>query len=53
MRLMEHIKAPDFPTGGILYGTEGIRDAFHTGRGRIVMRAKATFEEVKEEIASS
>ncbi|MFC2109316.1 DNA gyrase subunit A [Bacteroidota bacterium] len=45
--LMQHIKAPDFPTGGILYGTEGIKDAFHTGRGRIIMRAKATFEEVK------
>ncbi|WP_139958464.1 DNA gyrase subunit A [Flavicella sediminum] len=45
--LMQHIKAPDFPTGGILYGTEGIRDAFHTGRGRIIMRAKAVFEEVK------
>ncbi len=45
--LMQHIKAPDFPTGGILYGTEGIRDAFTTGRGRIVIRARATFEEVK------
>ncbi len=44
--LMEHVKAPDFPTGGILYGTDGIRDAFHTGRGRIVMRARASFEEV-------
>ena len=36
--LMEHIKAPDFPTGGILYGYDGVKDAFHTGRGRIVMR---------------
>jgi DNA gyrase subunit A len=45
--LMEHIKAPDFPTGGVLYGYEGVKDAFHTGRGRIVMRAKANFEEVK------
>jgi DNA gyrase subunit A len=45
--LMEHIKAPDFPTGGVLYGTEGIKEAFHTGRGRVVMRAKASFEEVK------
>lgn len=44
--LMQHIKAPDFPTGGILYGTDGIRDAFHTGRGRIIMRARASFEEV-------
>ena len=45
--LMEHIKAPDFPTGGIIYGYEGVKDAFHTGRGRIVMRAKAIIEEVK------
>jgi DNA gyrase subunit A len=45
--LMQYVKAPDFPTGGVLYGTEGIRDAFHTGRGKVVMRAKATFEEVK------
>jgi DNA gyrase subunit A len=45
--LMQHIKAPDFPTGGIIYGYDGVRDAFHTGRGRIVMRAKASIEEVK------
>ncbi|WP_026449927.1 DNA gyrase subunit A [Aequorivita capsosiphonis] len=45
--LMQHIKAPDFPTGGIIYGYEGVREAFHTGRGRVVMRARATFEEVK------
>ncbi|MFT5581574.1 MAG: DNA gyrase subunit A [Psychromonas sp.] len=45
--LMEHIKAPDFPTGGIIYGYEGVRDAFMTGRGRIVMRAKAEIEEFK------
>jgi len=45
--LMEHIKAPDFPTGGIIYGYEGVKDAFHTGRGRIVIRAKARFEEIK------
>ena len=44
--LMEHIKAPDFPTGGVIYGYEGVKDAFHTGRGKIVMRAKASFEEV-------
>ena len=44
--LMEHIKAPDFPTGGIIYGYEGVRDAFETGRGKVVMRAKTTFEEV-------
>ncbi len=45
--LMQHIKAPDFPTGGVIYGYDGVRDAFHTGRGRVVMRAKATFEEVQ------
>ncbi len=45
--LMQHIKAPDFPTGGVIYGYEGVRDAFHTGRGRVVMRAKANFEEVQ------
>ena len=45
--LMQHITAPDFPTGGTIYGYEGVRDAFHTGRGRIVLRGKATIEEVK------
>ncbi len=44
--LMKHIIAPDFPTGGIIYGYDGVRDAFHTGRGRIVIRAKVNFEEV-------
>ncbi len=44
--LMNHIKAPDFPTGGVIYGYEGVREAFKTGRGRVVMRAKANFEEV-------
>ncbi|MBL4670206.1 MAG: DNA gyrase subunit A [Flavobacteriales bacterium] len=43
--LMEHIKAPDFPTGGIIYGYQGVKDAFHTGKGRIVMRAKTEMEE--------
>ena len=43
--LMNHIKAPDFPTGGIIYGMEGVREAFKTGRGRIVIRAKVGFEE--------
>lgn len=42
--LMQYIKAPDFPTGGIIYGYEGVKDAFETGRGRIVMRGKASFE---------
>ena len=43
--MMEHIKAPDFPTGGIIYGYEGAKNAFETGRGKIVIRAKATVEE--------
>lgn len=45
--LMKHVIAPDFPTGGTIYGYEGVRDAFHTGRGRIVLRGKATIEEVR------
>ena len=44
--LMEHIKAPDFPTGGIIYGYDGVREAFKTGRGRIVMCAKSSLEEI-------
>lgn len=51
--LMEHIKAPDFPTGGYIYGYDGVKEAFETGRGRVVMRAKSTFEETpsgKEQI---
>ncbi len=42
--LMEHIKAPDFPTGAIIYGTEGVRSAYETGRGRVMQRAHARFE---------
>ncbi|MGN0237388.1 MAG: DNA gyrase subunit A [Lepagella sp.] len=42
--LMEHIKAPDFPTGGEIYGMQGVKDAFETGRGRIILRAKAEIE---------
>jgi DNA gyrase subunit A len=42
--LMQHVKAPDFPTGGIIYGYAGVQEAFETGRGRIVMRAKAEIE---------
>jgi DNA gyrase subunit A len=42
--LMQHVKAPDFPTGGIIYGYEGVKDAFETGRGRIVMRGVAIIE---------
>ena len=45
--LMQYIKAPDFPTGGIIYGYDGVRDAFHTGRGHIVIRANAHFEQDK------
>jgi DNA gyrase subunit A len=44
--LMEYVKAPDFPTGGTIYGYEGVRDAFHSGRGRVVLRGKCHFEEV-------
>jgi len=44
--LMQYIKAPDFPTGGIIYGYEGVKDAFETGRGKVVMRAKTSFEEI-------
>ena len=44
--LIKFIKAPDFPTGGVIYGYEGVKEAFQTGRGRVVMRGKATFEEV-------
>lgn len=44
--LITYIKAPDFPTGGVIYGYEGVREAFKTGRGRVVMRAKVGFEEV-------
>ena len=44
--LMEFVKAPDFPTGGIIHGYEGVKDAFRTGRGKIVLRGKAEIEEV-------
>ena len=44
--LMQHVKAPDFPTGGTIYGYEGVQEAFHTGRGRVVLRAKADIQEV-------
>ena len=44
--LITHVKAPDFPTGGIIYGYDGVREAFKTGRGRVVIRAKANIEEV-------
>jgi DNA gyrase subunit A len=42
--LMQHVKGPDFPTGGIIYGYEGVRDAYMTGRGRVMMRGKAEFD---------
>ena len=45
--LIQYVKAPDFPTGGTIYGYEGVKDAFMTGRGRVVMRAKAIIEEVQ------
>ncbi len=48
-KLMKHIKAPDFPTGGIIYGYDGVKDAYTTGRGRIVVRAKASIETAKND----
>ncbi|MBL6611665.1 MAG: DNA gyrase subunit A [Flavobacteriaceae bacterium] len=45
--LMEYIKAPDFPTGGTIYGYDGVKEAFETGRGRVVIRGKAVIEEVQ------
>ncbi|MBV2228352.1 MAG: DNA gyrase subunit A [Sphingobacterium mizutaii] len=45
--LMTHVKGPDFPTGGLIYGYNGVKEAFETGRGRIVMRAKAEIETTK------
>ena len=42
--LMTYVKAPDFPTGGYIYGMSGVREAYMTGRGRVVMRAKAEIE---------
>ena len=45
--LMEYIKGPDFPTGGIIMGKSGIRSAYHTGRGKVIMRAKAEIEELE------
>ncbi len=44
--LIKHVKAPDFPTGGVIYGYEGIKEAFHTGRGRVVIRGRAIIEEI-------
>ena len=46
--LMQFVKAPDFPTGGIIYGYEGVKQAFETGKGRVVMRAKAAIEEIRD-----
>ncbi len=46
--LMQHVTAPDFPTGGIIYGYQGVRSAFETGRGRVVMRARAEIETTKK-----
>jgi DNA gyrase subunit A len=46
--LMQHVKAPDFPTGGTIYGFSGVKEAFETGRGRIVLRAKAIIENYKD-----
>jgi DNA gyrase subunit A len=46
-KLMKYVKAPDFPTGGIIYGYDGVKDAYTTGRGRIVVRARANIETLK------
>jgi len=46
--LMEYIKAPDFPTGGVIYGYEGVKSAFEEGKGRVVIRGTATIEEIRE-----
>jgi len=46
--LMQYVKAPDFPTGGTIYGYSGVKEAFHTGRGRIILRAKASIETYKD-----
>ncbi|MBL6677897.1 MAG: DNA gyrase subunit A [Flavobacteriaceae bacterium] len=46
--LIQHIKAPDFPTGGTIYGYDGVKEAFHTGKGRVVMRGKALIENVND-----
>ena len=45
--LMEHVSAPDFPTGGIIYGYDGVKEAYETGRGKITMRARANIEEIR------
>ena len=47
--LIEHLPGPDFPTGGIILGRKGIRDAFHTGRGSVVMRGRAEVEEIRKD----
>ena len=46
--LIKHVKAPDFPTGGTIYGYDGVKEAFHTGKGRVVMRGKAIIENVND-----
>lgn len=48
-KLMKYVKAPDFPTGGIIWGYEGVRDAYNTGRGKIIIRAKASIEIAKND----
>ncbi|MBN8574513.1 MAG: DNA gyrase subunit A [Candidatus Kapabacteria bacterium] len=47
LELMKYVTAPDFPTGGIIYGYEGVKDAYETGRGRVLVRAKAVIEQTK------
>jgi DNA gyrase subunit A len=44
MNLIEYVKAPDFPTGGTIYGYAGVKEALHTGRGKVIVRGKANIE---------
>ncbi|MBE2226654.1 MAG: DNA gyrase subunit A [Ignavibacteria bacterium] len=48
-KIMKHVKAPDFPTGGIIWGFDGVKSAYHTGRGKIIIRAKARIEVAKND----
>jgi DNA gyrase subunit A len=51
--LMEIIPAPDFPTAGIIYGINGVKDGYRTGRGRVIMRAKCHFEDIDKASANA
>ena len=47
--LMEHVPGPDFPTGALMMGRTGIRQAYHTGRGSVIMRGKTEIEEIRKD----